>query len=432
MTDTTSDLPGAAGRPTDNVRALIRLAVVVAAGIGVAVVTNALSVLVVVVALVAMVMLHELGHFTAAKVSGMKVTEYFFGFGPKLWSVRRGETEYGVKAIPAGGYVRVVGMTTLEEVEPTDEPRSYRQGSFPARFAVGVAGSTVHFLLALLLLFVMAVGTGVPTSVGSNEVGSILRINGHPGPAALAGIAAGDRIVGVNGHTAPLDRVVAAIEHHPSGSIPVLVEHGGVLRTVVLHPTTRAAAGVSAPSTVAGSQGFIGVGFANEVRNIHYGVLSAVPTSLRLFGTFVQTSISGIGHVFSASGLRSFAHQVATASNHAKTSASTGNSGQLLSIVGAVQIGSQAARNNPAELLYLLVAINVFVGLINLFPMLPLDGGHVSIAIYERVRSRRGRRYHADVRKMMPLAYAFLAFIVAIGLGALYANILHPVSLPGG
>ncbi len=94
--------------------AFLRLAVVLGGGIALAVLFNAVNVLVVVLAIVAMVMLHELGHFVAAKASGMKVTEYFFGFGPRLWSVRRGETEYGVKALPAGGYVKIVGMTMLE------------------------------------------------------------------------------------------------------------------------------------------------------------------------------------------------------------------------------------------------------------------------------------------------------------------------------
>ena len=117
---------------------------------------NALPVLLVIFALVVMVMVHELGHFTAAKLSKMKVTEYFLGFGPRLWSVRRGETEYGVKAIPAGGYVRIVGMTTAEEIDPVDEPRSYRQSTFPRRFFVGVAGSAMHFVMAFLLCFAPA------------------------------------------------------------------------------------------------------------------------------------------------------------------------------------------------------------------------------------------------------------------------------------
>ncbi len=119
-----------------------------------------LPVLLVVLALVAMVMLHELGHFATAKWSGMKVTEYFLGFGPRLWSIRRGETEYGVKAIPAGGYVRIVGMTMLEEVDPADEARSYRQASFPRRLLVAVAGSAMHVVMAFVLLFSLYASRG--------------------------------------------------------------------------------------------------------------------------------------------------------------------------------------------------------------------------------------------------------------------------------
>ena len=132
---------------------LLKLLVFVAAGLVLAIVFDALPVLVVVLALVAMIMLHELGHFATAKWSGMKVTEYFLGFGPRLWSFRRGETEYGVKAIPAGGYVRIVGMTMLEEVDPSDEARSYRQASFPRRLLVALAGSGTHVILAFVLLF---------------------------------------------------------------------------------------------------------------------------------------------------------------------------------------------------------------------------------------------------------------------------------------
>jgi membrane-associated protease RseP (regulator of RpoE activity) len=103
---------------------------------------------VVIVAIVGMIFLHELGHFVAAKRGGMKVTEFFIGFGPRLWSFRRGETEYGLKLLPAGAYVKVIGMHNLEEVPPEDEPRTYRQASYPRRMAVALAGSTMHFLLA--------------------------------------------------------------------------------------------------------------------------------------------------------------------------------------------------------------------------------------------------------------------------------------------
>ena len=151
---------------------------------------------------------------------------------------------------------------------------------------------------------------------------------------------------------------------------------------------------------------------------------------------FDQT-FGGLAQVFSLHGLRNFAHQVAVAGNN-QASGSQGTSGRssgggtILSIVGAIQIGAQAARQDVAELLYLLAAINLFVGIVNLFPMLPLDGGHVAIAIYERIRSRKGRSYHADVAKLMPVAYLFLLFVVIVGLGALYMNIVSPAQLPGG
>ena len=106
------------------------------------------SMLVVIAALIVTIALHELGHYLTAKWSGMKVTEYFLGFGPRIWSFRRGETDYGVKAIPAGAYVKIIGMNSYEEVDPADESRTYRQQSYPRRLAVAVGGSAMHFLIA--------------------------------------------------------------------------------------------------------------------------------------------------------------------------------------------------------------------------------------------------------------------------------------------
>ncbi|HEY5698935.1 MAG TPA: site-2 protease family protein, partial [Acidimicrobiales bacterium] len=105
-------------------------------------------ILAVVVSLIVMIFMHELGHYITAKRAGMKVTEFFIGFGPRIWSFQRGETEYGVKAIPAGAYVRIIGMNSLEEVDPADESRTYRQKSYPRRMSVAVAGSAMHFLMA--------------------------------------------------------------------------------------------------------------------------------------------------------------------------------------------------------------------------------------------------------------------------------------------
>ncbi len=424
-----------------NQAALFRLIAAILVIVGVCAALNALPVLLVIVALVVMVMVHELGHFMAAKLSKMKVTEYFLGFGPRLWSIRRGETEYGVKAIPAGGYVRVVGMTTAEAIDPVDEPRSYRQSTFPRRFLVGVAGSAMHFVMAILLCYGLLAFAGVPTAV-SAKVGSLRSFANATAPAAASGMKAGDVIVSIDGKTyTNASDYVGAIRAHPNQRITVVVRRHGRLVTLHMTPldgrkvkTQKNGATLDPASGPA--VGVIGVEVDYAVKNIRANPLVAIPRSAVLLGTVTKETVVGMGEVFSPSSLGNFAHQVVTATD--KTSSASSSSGsssssspQFVSVVGAVQIGSQAVRHNVVELLLLLIEINLFVGIINLFPMLPLDGGHVVIAIYERIRSRRGRRYHADVTKLMPVAYVFLIVLLAIGLGALYLNILHPVRLPG-
>ena len=152
-----------------------------------------------IVILIAIVMLHEFGHFVTAKWAGMKVTEYFVGFGPRLWSVRRGETEYGVKAIPAGGYVRIIGFTSTEEVPEEDEPRAYRQQPFHQRIIVASAGSVMHFLIAFVLALILVLTFGQATN--NYKVAALEHWPGETTPAALAGLKAGDTIVSIDGKT---------------------------------------------------------------------------------------------------------------------------------------------------------------------------------------------------------------------------------------
>ena len=177
---------------------------------------DALGILIFCVALVLSVMLHETGHFVTAKRFGMKVTQYFFGFGPTLWSVKRGETEYGFKAIPAGGFVKIVGMTSLDEVDPEDEPRSFRRAPGWQRVIVLAAGSFMHFLLAAVLIFGVALAIGVENVEVSNttQVGTVspyvfanetALMNGTTcageakSPAAVAGLQVGDKVTSFDG-----------------------------------------------------------------------------------------------------------------------------------------------------------------------------------------------------------------------------------------
>ena len=164
-----------------------------------------LGVAIFIVALLGSIMLHEAGHFATAKMFGMKATQFFVGFGRTIWSRRKGETEYGVKAIPAGGFVKIVGMTDLENVDPADEQRAFRKKPGWQRIIVLAAGSFMHFVLAFVLLFIVAAGIGLETGSAGTKVGAVEScvpanvnegcVKGDPkSPATQAGVQVGDKI----------------------------------------------------------------------------------------------------------------------------------------------------------------------------------------------------------------------------------------------
>ena len=184
-------------------------------------------------AIILMVMLHELGHFVMAKRAGMKVTEYFLGFGPRLWSIRRGETEYGVKAIPAGGYVRIIGMSSADVVDPADEERTYRAKPYRDRLGVAVAGSTMHFIIAAILLFIVLAFVGIPTRP------AIIAQIVPDSPAQHSDFRLGDRIVAVNGHTVKdWSEIPAYVESHGESELvfTVVRKDTGERADVALRP----------------------------------------------------------------------------------------------------------------------------------------------------------------------------------------------------
>jgi membrane-associated protease RseP (regulator of RpoE activity) len=398
-------------------QALARLVAVVVAVVLAAVVTHTTAVLIVVTALVVMIMLHELGHLLTAKWGRMKVTEYFLGFGPRLWSIRRGETEYGIKAIPAGGYVKILGMTSVEEVDPADEPRTYRQKPFHNRLLVAVAGSAMHGVMAFVLLWGLFVFVGAPQANGV-AIEGFAPLAHNVDPARAAGLHTGDvvlRAAGTGiGSAQQLQRVIA---RHAGDPIPVVVDRGGQRTTVVVTPR--------ADGSTAGTDGHIGVVIGPPVERANPVV--AVGRAGQLFGRVVTGSFAGMGQVFSASGISSYVHDLTNA--HAASQAAKSGD-RISSIYGAARIAVQGAQAGAAQLILVLVTIIIFVGILNLFPMLPLDGGHVLIAVYERIRSRRGRPYHADVTKLTPIAYAFVLLLGFIVVSSLYLDITHPVRNP--
>lgn len=402
-----------------------RLGLVLLAGLVVALgVATSWWVVVVVLAIAVMIFMHELGHYLTAKSAGMKVTEFFLGFGPRIWSFRRGETEYGIKAVPLGAYVKIIGMHNLDPVDPADEDRTYRSKPYWRRMSVATAGSAMHFLMALVLAFVLLVGWGVRGDTWSVAETPAAVPGGAPPPAVALGLQAGDRIVSVDGRPAEdFDAMAVYLRARPGEQVTVVWERDGEQ----FEGTTTLASRELADGTTVG---FLGVQPRTDL--VRSNPVEAVPQSFRLVGDVTVQSVQGLVSIFSPSGIRNYADHLASANRPADQDTTLEQQGEdrVISIVGAVRLSSQAAETGLQYLLGFLIAMNVFVGIFNLVPLLPLDGGHVLIATYERLRSRKDRPYHADVRKMMPVAYATIAVLGVMFVTSLYLDIANPLANP--
>ncbi|MGH9020650.1 MAG: M50 family metallopeptidase [Acidimicrobiales bacterium] len=414
--------------PPSTRAALVRLVVGVAAVVALLTWWGGWALPVVVAAILTMVMVHEFGHYLTAKRAGMRVTDFFVGFGPVVWSTTVGETRYGVRAIPAGGYVKVPGMTWSEEVAPADESRTYREATYPRKVVFASAGSFMHLVMALVLAWASLSFVGVP-SASHVGVASFTHWDGHAMNAAqLAGVKVGDRIVSVDGHAVTDASRLVALVHDDSGRrVTLVVERHG--RDLTLHATPVDGRSLTshghAVATGSTPQGYIGVELENQV--VHSSVFAAVPSAFSQVGSTISAALHSLVHVFSPAEFGSLFHQVAS------PAAAANRKDQLtrpLSIVGVGRVAVEAAQAGPGTLLEILMIVNVFVGLLNMVPMLPLDGGHVAVATYERLRSRRGRRYHADVNRLTPYAYGFMMVLLVLFACTLYLDVAHPIANP--
>jgi len=371
----------------------------------------------VVLTLPLIIMLHEAAHFVTAKRAGMKVTEFFVGFGPRLWSVRKGETEYGIKALPLGGYVRIVGMSNLEQVDPADEPRSYRQQGFGDRMGVAVAGSAVHMILAFLLLVVLL------TTVGIYGQPRAIKEFTENSAAEAAGLQVGDRIFALDGRPVnDFDKLRDYVGKRIGKPIAVTVERDGQRITIPVTPRPTEEEGHTVGR----------LGYKPRFPIVHYNPVSAVGKSAETVGRLVVDSLKALGGFFAPHSIRSYSDNLSNPASQ-PTGSSGGSGGdngiRFLSPLGIGHVADQAANAGARAVLLLLISINIFVGVFNMFPLLPLDGGHVVIAVYERIRSRRGRRYFADVRKMLPYSAALVMVLGFILITSVYLDVRQPVNL---
>jgi membrane-associated protease RseP (regulator of RpoE activity) len=415
---------------TGGLRLALLIAAVAAAGLA-----FGWPVLVVILGIVVMIFLHELGHYLTAKWAGMKVTEFFIGFGPRIWSFRRGETEYGLKVVPAGAYVRIIGMNNLDDVDPVDETRTYRQKSFPKRLLVVSAGSLMHFAQAFVLLVILLGVVGFPGRSIANppdrapswKIDTVLRSSA----AEEAGLREDDLIVAVDGQpVSRYDELSDALARAEVGEdVQLTVERGGVERTIEARLRPR-------PADEGGETGspFLGVGTSKHFSDEPIGLGTAVVRAPAEMVRFTGQTFGAMAGFFSPRGISDFANNVGEANNPDSGSGGSGSGSsaddddRLISIIGVVQLGSQDVENRAAFLLALFFSLNMFIGIFNMLPLLPLDGGHAAVAVYERIRSRPGRAYHADFAKLLPLTYAVVMGLVVLGVTAMYLDIVDPIS----
>jgi len=416
----------------------------------------------VIVGMLLMIVIHEAGHFVAAKYFDMKATEAFFGFGPRLWSVQRGETEYGVKAIPLGGYVRIVGMNPFEEVAPEEEHRTYRFKPFWQKTVVVLAGIFSHFVIGFILFYaaavtwnsfeattevadvsdvlvtaagateevplmleegdqVVSVGgvplaeVGTATSKPPNELVTVvverdgeqvtLETNDNvvATPAFVIGIEPGDRLVAVDGLAIEdWDHFVELARDRPGVVTEITIDRDGETTTSEVTLATREMDGEAT--------GFVGVG--PDGVEIDIGPVGAIATAAGLVRETTWLSLEGLWTM-----VRQTPQLIGAAVGQ---DAGVLEEARPVSVIGIARVatGFQTA-------LFMLAYVNIFVGTLNFIPLYPLDGGHFAVALYEKIRGRR-----ADVRRLIPVAAAVFIFIMLLGVLGLYFDIVDPIPVP--
>jgi membrane-associated protease RseP (regulator of RpoE activity) len=400
-------------------------------------VTFVLGVALFAVAIGLSIALHEAGHMYSAKAFGMKVRRYFIGFGPTLFSFRRGETEYGLKMIPAGGFCDIAGMTALEELpDPDDRKRAFFRFPTWQRVVVLSAGSLTHFALGIVLIYVMAVSTGLPNLNPAPVPAVVSAVNpcvaarvegscppGSPAPARDAGVAPGDRILAVAGvPVRDADELITAI-HNRSGPTEVRLERNGQQRTVLIDVARVPA------STLVGRGnemvGAIGISLPRPPAvTPQYGPVEAVSQTAGFTGTMFANTWQG---------LKEFPQRIPALLERI---AGQERPDTPLSVVGASVLGGDAADYGAWWFfVFLLVALNLFLGVFNLLPLLPLDGGHIAVNVYESVRNAirratgRANGPPVDYTRLMPLTYAVVLVFIGVSLLTLTADLVNPIRL---
>jgi len=385
-----------------------------------------------VVALLLSVMIHEAGHYLTAKRFGMKVTEFFVGFGQKIWSTQRGETEFGVKAIPAGGYCRIAGMTPREELSEADADRAFVKAGVTQRLIVLGAGSFLHFVIGFVLLLTLFSAIGVTSLTNQVERVSdcipqtateVCSSKSTPSPAKNAGILAGDQIISINGvEYNEWAQAVRVIRSSAGKQLDITVNRNGGLIDILVTPAFRDLDGEKI--------GVIGV--INKVGTVTYAPIPAVIKAGSFTLEILQNSLTA---------LISLPSKIPDLINQTFGNEERDPEG-LVGVVGVARVSGETAetkaltgREKIATFVLIIASLNLFVGMFNLLPLLPLDGGHMAVAIADGARNTRAKAKGLakpapfDVERLTPITMVVFILMASLSLLLLTADILNPVRL---
>ena len=376
-----------------------------------------LGILAFVVALLFSVMVHEFGHYITARKYGMWVSEFFVGFGKRIWSAQRGETEFGVKAIPAGGYCKIEGMSPSDELPEGQEDRAFYKASSAKKLVVLGAGSFLHFVLGFVLLFTLFAG------IGTNQVLPEIREVVPNSAAQAAGILAGDEVISINGKkVTEWYKDVEVIRQSQGRELSLVLDRNGEQISVT----------ASARLTdIDGTKRYV-LGIVNEMGLKRSGLLVSIKNSATVTKSFLVESVKSLGKL----------PEKIPALWGATVRGEERDPNGLVGVVGVARVSGEAvgsdkltAMERLATFVLIVASLNIFVGVFNLLPILPLDGGHMAVAIADSIRAffarLRGRPRPApiDVTVLTPITMVVFVVLATLTLLLLVADVINPVTL---
>jgi len=401
---------------------------------------GAVGILAFALAIALSIALHEAGHMFTARAFGMRVRRYFIGFGPTVWSTTKGHTEYGIAALPFGGFCDIAGMTAMDPLTPEEAPHAMVNKPAWQRIAVLAGGIVMNLLIGVVITYLVAVFSGIPNPdadftprvgqtvcVADQKDAQTLDECSGEGPAGQAGVRAGDTLVSVDGQSIDgFGDLRDAVAKRPGETVALEVSRDGV--PMVIDVPVAAVQRIDPATGERVTQGAVGI-VAAPVQDAvkQFGPVEAVPATARFTGQMLGATVEGI-----VSFPGKIPGVVASLFGAERDVAGP------ISVIGASRTGGELVEQNMWSAFWMMLAsLNFFLALFNLVPLPPLDGGHIAVVLYERVRDafRRlrglGPGAPANYEKLMPLTYVMAAVLLGVGVLVMAADVVNPVRIFG-